>query len=180
MTARKTNQDRKASACHSSWNERYGERHRWERVTDFPAGIIPPKKVRLYRRADHYLLNWWDPQEKKNLSERIDGDLLEALIRVREIDDRVVNFRRSGVGRSKLSHEQVVQEYLTYQQRRAGAGEIDSGTVNRSRAALGHYLRFIEEETSKKWPTVNRINQDFVLDFATFLNQLEVSPRAIA
>ena len=180
MSVQHTNKDGKVSAFHSSWNERYGERHRWERVTDFPAGIIPPKKVRLYRRADHYLLNWWDPQEKKNLSERIDGDLLEALIRTREIDDRVVNFRRSGVGRRKLSHEQVVQEFLTYQQRRADAGEIDSGTVNRYRTALGHYLKFVEEGASKKWPTVNRINQDFVLDFATFLNQLEVSPNGHA
>ena len=35
----------------------------------------------MYQRADHFLLNWWDPGEKKNRSERVAGDLLAALTR---------------------------------------------------------------------------------------------------
>ena len=104
----------------SSWAERYGAKHRWTRLMDFPSGIEPPKKVRLYRRADHYLLNWWDPGEGKNLSERVDGDLLAALVRVREIDERITSLRTAGVGRSKrIGHADLVGRFVADLTRRA-------------------------------------------------------------
>ena len=44
-----------------SWSERYGYRHRLSRVTEFPFGVAAPRKVRLYYRLDHFVLQWWDP-----------------------------------------------------------------------------------------------------------------------
>jgi hypothetical protein len=167
-------------AAKASWTERYGATHQWKRVNDFPAGIERPRKVRLYQRAGHYLLNWWDPEQKKNLSERIDGDLLEALMRARAIDERVVNYRRSGAGQRKLTHELLVDHFLEYQSHRAEAGEIDHATVDRYRTALGHYMNFVGTNSDRKWSTVNRIDEDFALQFAVFLRQLEVSPNGHA
>ena len=167
-------------AAKASWTERYGATHQWKRVNDFPAGIERPRKVRLYQRAGHYLLNWWDPEQKKNLSERIDGDLLEALMRAREIDERVVNYRRSGAGQRKLTHELLVDHFLEYQSHRAEAGEIDHATVDRYRTALGHYMNFVGTNADRKWSTVNHIDEDFALQFAVFLRQLEVSPNGHA
>lgn len=137
-------------AAKASWTEKYGATHQWKRVNNFPAGIERPRKVRLYQRAGHYLLNWWDPEQKKNLSERIDGDLLEALMRAREIDERVVNYRRSGAGQRKLKHEILVDHFLEYQSHRAEAGEIDHATVDRYRTALGHYMNFVGTNADRK------------------------------
>src|SRR5262249_31326894 len=67
-----------------SWSDRYGARHRMCRVKDFPPGLVGPRKVRIYWRNDHYLLQWWAPAQGKNVSERIVGDLLTALVRARE------------------------------------------------------------------------------------------------
>lgn len=85
-------------ASDPSWSDRYGDTHRWRRFVAFPAGIAPPQKVRVYQRAGHFLLNWWDPGEKRNLSERVDGDLLAALTRARAIDERVTTVRTAGAG----------------------------------------------------------------------------------
>ena len=64
-----------------TWSQRYGERHRLVRLTQFPLGIRPPKRVRIYFRHDHHLLQWWDRTAKQNLSERVDGDLVAAIAR---------------------------------------------------------------------------------------------------
>lgn len=161
----------------SVWQKRYGERHSWKRVDEFPEGITQPKKVRLYQRADHFLLNWWDPEQKKNLSERIDGDLLAALFRAREIDDRITSFRRSGVGCRKLDHQTLVASFLKHTNTRAEAGEIDPATVSRYRSALEHYSHFAEiPDTRRRCPTVNRINKEFALNFGIYLKQIRVSP----
>lgn len=126
-----------------SWVERYGATHRWARFTAFPVGIVPPQKVRVYRRADHFLLNWWDPAEKKNLSERVSGDLLAVLARARQIDERVTTVRRSGIGATRrLAHADLVQKYLADLGRRADAGEVDLKTVRRYQSALSHFTDF--------------------------------------
>lgn len=164
----------------SCWKAKYGQTHKWRRIVDFPSGIQPPLKVRLYSRATHFLLNWWDPEQKKNLSERIDGDLLEALVRAREIDERVVNFRRSGVGRRKLGHDKLVERYLNHQRDRARARAIAVGTVDRYRTALGHYLTFATGSEAAAWPTVNRVDERFAITFAGFLEHLTVSPNGHA
>src|SRR5947208_17075348 len=73
-----------------SWSARYGAIHRLARLTEFPSGIAAPRKVRVYRRVHHYVLQWWDPAAKRTLSDRVDGDLLSALIRARQIDERLI------------------------------------------------------------------------------------------
>jgi hypothetical protein len=40
----------------ASCSERLGGKVRFHRLTDFPAGITPPNKVRVYRRNDHHIL----------------------------------------------------------------------------------------------------------------------------
>ena len=62
----------------SPWVQRYSSKHRWQRLTDFPMGLLPSVKVRIYHRTNHFILQWWDPGAKRNLAERINGDLLAA------------------------------------------------------------------------------------------------------
>src|SRR6516225_6188566 len=82
-----------AAAAAPNWSARYGERHRLEWVKDFPAGVAAPKRVRIYRRSEHYVLQWWDPAARRNLSDRIDGDLVSAIARARQIEERLTTFR---------------------------------------------------------------------------------------
>ena len=85
-----------------SWSERYGARHRFQRIKDFPHGIAAPKKVRLYHRLDHYVLQWWDPAARKNVADRVDGDLVSAIARARLITVSAscrVDLAASGRGR---------------------------------------------------------------------------------
>ncbi|MEQ8791399.1 MAG: hypothetical protein RIC55_34370 [Pirellulaceae bacterium] len=60
-----------------------------KRVRDLPEGIPSPRQVLGYRRREHYVLQRWDNAEKRLLSQRIDSDLLLALTRAREIDERI-------------------------------------------------------------------------------------------
>ena len=85
-----------ATPAKSSWTRKYGDRHRFERVTDFPAGIVPPRRVRIYRRNGHHLLRWWDPAARRNLAERVDGDLVTAIVRARQVEERITHFRAGG------------------------------------------------------------------------------------
>ena len=88
----------------STWCEKYKTKHRWIRIEKFPDGIDPPQKVRIYRQNDYFRLQFWDPAAKKNLTERVDGDLVTAIFRAREIEERLKHFRSSGLGRGKLKH----------------------------------------------------------------------------
>jgi hypothetical protein len=153
-----------------SWSERYGERHRLVRVADFPAGVAGPKKVRVYYRRDHYVLQWWDPAARANLSERVDGDLVSAIVRARQVEERLTHFRRSGHGSRSLGHDELVSRFLADLERRADAGAIDPGTPRRYRSALAHYQAFVElPEVRKAFPHAAGVNRDFRLDFAAFL-----------
>lgn len=171
-----------AAQKRTSWSERYGERHRWQRLTDFPAGLQSPTKVRLYRRGAHYLLQWWEPAAKRNLTERIDGDLLAALLRARQVEDRLVHFRSSGQTRQqRLDHVDMVDRYLDDLKRRADAGAIDPATVRRYAAALSHYRVFSEQPTVRKaWPQAAKVNRDFRLAFTAFLRDRSVAPNGHA
>ena len=75
-----------------SWSDRYGSSHRLVRVDGFPAGIIPPKRVRIYARGDHYVLQWWDPTAKRTLCERVNGDLVTAIARVGRLTSGSMHF----------------------------------------------------------------------------------------
>lgn len=153
------------------WGQRYGARHRWERFTEFPVGIDGPKKVRLYRRSGHYILNWWDPAAGKNLSERVDGDLLVALVKARAIDGRLVDGKSAGLGRRpRLGHAELVDRFLADLRRRADAGEVAAATVGRYRSALAHYLAYCESpEIARAFPTAASADRRFRLGFMAFL-----------
>lgn len=155
-----------------TWSGRYGQRHRLERITEFPRGITPPRKVRIYERAGHYVLQWWDHGAKQNLSDRVDGDLVAAIARAREIDERLVEQRSSGMQGKRLRHEELVGRYLAAQEARANAGDVTPQTVARYRTALAHYLAFVEQpQVARQYPFAARVDRDFQLELTGFLNQ---------
>lgn len=162
----------------SAWSAHYGDRHKLHRLTDFPAGIRPPERVRIYWRYSHYILQWWDPPAKGNLCERVDGDLLTALARARQIDERLVHFRSSGqVRHHQLSHDFLVESFLADLRQRADAGEIDPATVHRYASALRHYLAFCTQPLiAKGYAKPTSVNRDFRLKLTAFLAQRQVTP----
>lgn len=164
----------------SSWSRKYGGRHNWRRIDDFPRGISAPRKVRVYHRSDHHILNWWDPSRKKNLSLRVDGDLLDAIMRAREIDDRIINYRRSGTNAGRTTHGELVGHFIEHQRRRAMAGEIAEETCERYRTALEHYLTYVRTTASPSVDAVNKVDNEFVLGFEAFLQRTQVSPNGHA
>jgi hypothetical protein len=146
-------------------------------VTTFPAGIQPPRKVRIYLRNDHYLLQWWSPAHGKNVSERITGDLLTALVRARELDQRLEDFPRASVATRRCGHAALVECFLAHLRLRAEAGEIQPATVRRYRAALGHYLAFADQEGVRhSYRHAHQIDGDFRLAFAAWLAGRRVAP----
>ena len=161
----------------ASWSERYGERHRLQCVRDFPAGIIPPKRVRIYLRAEHYILQWWDKSQKRNLCERIDGDLVTAIARARQIDERLEHFRSSGMGVSKTQHAVLVEWFRADLHGRADAGEIDPRTVRRYESALRHYQGFVEQPSiHRQFPHISSVDRKFALELMAYLRTIPVRP----
>lgn len=169
-----------------SWVARYGERHRLNRISQFPPGIAGPKKVRLYRRQEHYVLQWWDPAAKANLSDRCDGDLVSAIARARSIEERLLHFKASGqVRQRRLTHTDLIESFLADLQRRADAGDLDPATVRRYHAALRHYHAFCAQPAvTRDYPHAAAVNRDFALRLAGFLAQRHVAangrPGAVA
>jgi len=161
----------------SDWSRKYGRKHRFERVTSFPRGVAVPDRVRIYRRSGHHLLQWWDPAAGRNLAERVDGDLVAAIARARQIDERLTHFRSSGQGCRRLGHSELAQKFLQDLTHRADAGEIAPGTVNRYRSALDHYLTFTRQPLiEKEYAYAAGINRGFQLELAKFLNSRVISP----
>ena len=161
----------------SSWSSRYGEKHRLVWIKEFPAGITAPPKVRIYRRSNRFILQWWDSAAKRNLSERVDGDLVAAIARARQIDERLTHFKASGLGTRKTGHRALVEHYQTDLRQRADAGEIDPRTADRYGSALAHYLAFAEQpSTEGQFPHAGGVNRDFALAFRTHLNSVLILP----
>ena len=161
----------------NSWSARYGEQHRLRRIGTLPAGIAAPKRVRIYARAEHYILQWWDPAAKRNLSDRVNGDLVAAISRAREIEERLQNFRSAGIGRRKLRHQELVDAFTADLRQRSDAMEIDARTVARYRSASAHYLAFTEQrEIEAAFPSATMANREFALKFSAFLSERRISP----
>lgn len=160
----------------STWKKKYGAKHAPVRVEEFPGGVTAPKKVRIYERAEHFLLQWWDPTAGKTFNDRVDGDLIDAITRAREIDAKLQAFRRGGVVSRDLGHEALVDAYLADQQRRADAGQISIKTVKRYRSALSHYRDFVgTADLDRRYRRVSLVDRAFALDFAAFLKQRVVA-----
>ncbi len=153
----------------SAWTRKYGDKHRLMRIRDFPPGITPPKPVRIYQRSGHFMIQWWDPQQGKNVAYRAE-DLLDALGKARRVADRLAHFRTASTGKRRLDHAELVARYLADLRRRSDAGEIGPATVERFRTALDHYLSFCEQPgVAKKHPHASAVDREFRLAFAGFL-----------
>ncbi|MHC4089787.1 MAG: hypothetical protein ACYSVY_05835 [Planctomycetota bacterium] len=160
---------------------RYGERHRLQRITDFPAGISPPKKARIYARSGHFIVQWWDPAAQGSLCERVNGDLVDALAVARDIDRRLEDLRTSGRVRRRLKHRALVGRFAADLRRRADAGEIAAATVDRYVSALAHYLACTEmAEIRKSYRYAVNVDRQFALRFAAYLDNQMVSPNGHA
>ncbi|MCC7087078.1 MAG: hypothetical protein IT427_18920 [Pirellulales bacterium] len=156
----------------SRWSTNYAERHRLRRFTDFPSGIAPPRKVRIYQRQNHFMLQWWDRQAKRTLSQRIEGDLLTALARARELDDRLELQGSTGGRVSRLCHDHLVAAYLADLERRANAQELSSSTLSRYRSALQHFEDFVgQPDVSRRYKFAATIDRTFRLEFTGYLSQ---------
>ena len=162
----------------TAWSQRYGQKHRLERIRTFPDGIQGPRRVRIYRRCDHYVLQWWDPGTKKTQSARVDGDLIDAISRARQIDERIEHCRTSGHCSRRVGHRELVDSYLVDLARRADAGEIDPRTVRRYASALTlHYLGYSERtDIERQFRYIAGVDRDFALGFATYLKNVVVRP----
>lgn len=161
----------------SAWRDRYAEKHRLARVRDFPAGVTPPKRVRIYARPAYHLLQFWDPSVKRTLYQRVDGDLVDAIAHARRIDQRLADSRRSGVARGRVEHEQLVRLYTADVEKRVEAGLLAASSGGRYAAALRHYTDFAAlPRVLAAHPHAGRVDRGFALDFVAHLNQLQVSP----
>lgn len=166
-----------SSHSQSNWSRRYAEKHAWRRVASLPKGIASPRRVRIYERGDHFVLQWWDPAAKRNLCDRVNGDLVAAISRAREIESRLENFRSAGIGHRKVRHQELVTAFMADLHQRADAGEIDSRTVVRYESALGHYTAFVEQpEIAVAFPVATLVNREFGLKFSAFLSERRISP----
>jgi integrase len=147
------------------------------RVTNFPPGVSPPKRVRIYARGGHHLLHFWDPAVRRTLYERVDGDLIDAIAGARRIDQRLCDFRCSGRAPRRLEHEELVREFCRDLERRADAGAVAVATAGRYRSALQHYLDFARQPSlGSAYPTALRVDRQFALDFSAFLAMRMISP----
>ncbi len=165
-----------ASQTSSAWQSRYAQRHRLTRVTDFPAGIDPPRKVRIYRRQAHYLLQWWVPAQRRTLNERVEGDLLTAILRARQIDGDLLA-PPPAADDAHTSHQELVDRFLGDVAQRVEADELAPRTLARYRSALGHYLAFVDDAVSPATkPQPAGVDRPFALGFAAFLRHRRVTP----
>jgi hypothetical protein len=149
------------------------------RVSTWPAGVEAPVKVRVYWRVDHWLLQWWEPSLRKNVSERVEGDLIDAVAKARELDRRLRDLRKSGhgAGHRHLRHRELIERFEADLARRCDAGEIQPASINRYRAALAHYAAYVmKPQIERKHPFAAGVERAFAQGLAAFLAAREVAP----
>lgn len=156
----------------ASWKTRYGEQHRLTRVSGKAIGVELPKRVRIYQRRDHYILQWWEPSESRNLNQRVDGDLIAAISVGRVVEERLENFRSAGAIGKRTGLMQVFDLYLADLQQRADAGQVATGTVRRYRSAIEHCKNFATQpRLQKNYPYAHQVDRQFQLKLACYLQQ---------
>jgi len=128
------------------------------------------------------MLQWWDPREKRTLSERVDGDLIDAIARARTVEERLSHYRSAGRKPRKRGHLELVARYVDDLNRRADADEVDPATVRRYGSTLQrHYLAFVEQaDIARRYPHISSIEREFQLEFTAYLNNLQISPNGRA
>lgn len=167
---------RHRSTKEAGW-KRYKARHAFQRVIDFPKGITCPGKIRIYQRSGHYLLQWWSSRDRKNVSQRVDGDLVTAISKAREIEAALGADGSSGIGNQRRHLLDLIEPFRADLKARVGAGEISPATFNRYSAALSHFVHFATlPKTARDFPMVNHTNREFALRFAAFLRERPIAP----
>ena len=161
----------------SSWQAKYSDAHALRRVETFPEGVRPPGRVRVYARGGHYVLQWWQKSEKRTLSQRVDGDLIDAVALARTIDLELDNYGAAAGRQRKLKHADLVTSYVADLGRRADAGELAASTVTRYQSALEYYLAFINQpQIRKSFPDAVGVKRNFQSQFAAHLQMNAVRP----
>lgn len=165
-----------AAARRRRWQIRYARRHQPVRIKRFPKGVAAPVKVRIYRRCEYHQLQWWEPSARQTITLRVDDDLVGSLAKAREIDQRLLHFRRSGHCGYQLTHAQLLQRYLEYLRGRADDGMIATSTVRRYSEALAHYHRFLTVAIAQDCEKACRADSALVRQFQSWLHRRQVSP----
>lgn len=150
-----------------------------QRITQFPSGVTPPERVRIYLRNGRHLLQWWEPSQRKNVAEAINGDLIEAVVRARQVEARLSAFKTSGRVVGRLPHDELANVFVTDLQIRSDAGEVTPATVRRYEAALAHYLAFAQSPAARRYTDARTIDRSFALAFAAFLAERRVAPNGV-
>ncbi len=159
------------SAPPKSWAARYRERHQLTRITGSTLGVTLPKRVRIYRRREHFVLQWWDRVQRRTLNERVDGDLVEAIGKARTISERLAAFNTSGASK-RITLLDVIDKFSIDLTERADAGEIAPGTPRRYLSALHHLREFVVQPLIQRdFRLASRVNRKFRLLFAAFLQR---------
>jgi hypothetical protein len=168
---------RPARSAASVWRHRYASKHRPIRIESFPSGVSAPQRVRIYRRGAYYLLHFWDPAVKRTLYDRVDGDLIDAIAKARQIDQRLENFRSSGQVSRRVGHQELVDLFRQDLDRRADASGIACTTARRYNSALKHYINYVSRpEVAAAYSYAGRADRTFALGFSTYLGTKNVTP----
>ncbi len=169
-------EDDNKSNTAKTWSQRYGVVHRLQRVDQQSVGFPLPKRVRIYRRRNHFVMQWWDPTAKQNLNQRVEGDIVTAVAKAREIDDKLSVVRHSGVA-PRIGLLELINLYLADLELRANGGEIAPATCQRLRSALAHLEHFIDQPlVAKSFPWAHSVDRSFRLAFSSFLQSHRVAP----
>jgi hypothetical protein len=154
----------------SCWCPRYAAKHRFIPLDVAAMGLQPFDRVRVYQRSDYFLVQWWEPQQRKNMTIRVNGGLLEALNRARKINDRLLNNNTSGEPPGRITYRELVERYLSDLALRADAGLIAPATVRRYRSALKAFLEFIgQSPIASRRPYAASVDRELALAFLRFL-----------
>jgi hypothetical protein len=133
----------------------------------------PLKRVRIYARRGRFLLQWWDPGGGKTSNERVDGDLFDAISRARQVEARLDDLKTSGPTKRRLSHEELIDRYVSDLHKRADGAQMSVATVARYESALRHYRHFIGETgRTKAFPYASNANRELRLKLAAYLEEL--------
>ena len=179
MCARSVSQ--KETSQSVSWQDRYGTRHGFVRLTDEP-GLVNGRRgrVTIYQRGQDkastdshvFILSWcWGGEHRK---ERVVGDTYSAVRRADEINADMARGPLRKIG--KIGLEDLVRDYLALLERRAHAGEVAPITPGRYQSALAHLTDFARRDAKPRSGGTWMPNRDFVLRFRAYLQSKMISP----
>jgi len=172
--------DRPTRRRRSRWTAEDAERYRFKRVP-IPEGLDPVDPVRICNRNGHHYLMYWHPGLAKSITKRATGTFTDVYLAAREVQKRILEIKASRPLRRILNHEGLVREYLNSIEKRVEAGDVQLSTLKRYRSALRYYREFTRRsDIARRYPDTSKTDGQFVLDFETYLRQVQVSPNGHA